>query len=57
MGALYTVWYGAVKIDQYALPPIMYIAECPIAWTLAQATSRKHRKYLAASIILGQPFA
>jgi len=43
-------------IDQYRLPPIMIIKECPIVWTLAQATSKKHAKYLAAQITMGQPF-
>lgn len=46
----------AVALDLYKLPPMMVITQCPIAWTLAQGTSRKHRKYLAAQIILGQPF-
>ena len=45
-----------VTIDQYKLPPLMIIKECPILWTLAQATSRKHAKYLAAQITMGQPF-
>jgi len=51
-----TDWLKPVVIDQYKLPPLMVITECHIYWTLAQATTRKHRKYLAASIVLGQPF-
>lgn len=51
------VLYGDVKIDRYKLPPLIYIAECPIGWTLAKGTTPEHRKYLAASIILGQKFA
>ena len=47
---------GIKEIDSYKLPPVLYIKECSIAWVLAQATSKKHRKYLSASIILGQPF-
>lgn len=53
----YEISFGVVTIDQYKLPPLLVFKTCPIRWTLAQATSRKHRKYLAAQIILGQPFA
>lgn len=58
MDAVTTFIYnpGVLAIDPYKLPPLIYITECPIDWTLAQATNQKHRKYLAASIILGQPF-
>jgi len=42
--------------DPYKLPPIMVITSGNVRWIFNQATSVKHRKYLAAQIILGQPF-
>jgi hypothetical protein len=44
------------EINPYPVPPFGVITECPIRWTLAQATNKRHSKHLAAMIILGQPF-
>ncbi len=49
-------WCTPTVINQYPIPPLVFIIECPIYWTLARATCKKHAKHLAASIILGQPF-
>lgn len=43
-------------MDEYKLPPRMIITSGPIKWILKMAVSKKERVYLAAAIILGQPF-
>lgn len=54
--------YGYAVLDEYSLPPIMVVSGMPINqmyWLLlkGQMHTKKARKWAAACIILGQPFA
>lgn len=51
--------FGKIEIDPYPIPPIVYLSvpSGEINTILGYSTNKAERRYWAAAIILGQPFA
>ena len=52
-----TTVFGVAEFDQFKLPPLVVLKDADIKLIMSTLSTRRSRKYWAASIILGQPFA